>query len=88
MQVVPKRTNFPGMTRGRGRGGPRGGGRGGFVGGGGRGGGFGGPSFGPRGGGYEILIQLPSPLSLTSCFCLRHYYSTAFVSIIDFSHSD
>lgn len=46
-QVVPKRTNFPGMTRGRGRGGTRGG-RGGF---GGRGG-YGGPSYGPRGG-YE-----------------------------------
>ena len=39
-QVVPKRTNVPGMTRGRGRG--RGGGRGGF----GRGGG----GFPPRGG--------------------------------------
>lgn len=28
LQVVPKRTNVPGMTRGRGRGGMRGGGRG------------------------------------------------------------
>lgn len=48
LQVVPKRTNLPGMTRGRGRGGPRG--RGGF----GRGG-FpprgGGPAY--RGGGYR-----------------------------------
>ena len=41
LQVVPKRTNVPGMTRGRGRGGIRGGGRG-FAGG--RGG------FPPRGG--------------------------------------
>lgn len=61
-QVVPKRTNLPGMTRGRGRGGPRGpsrggypgGGRGGFggggYGGGGGGGGYGGGGFGsPRG---------------------------------------
>ncbi|KAH6674476.1 hypothetical protein BGZ60DRAFT_522929 [Tricladium varicosporioides] len=40
LKVVPKRTNLPGMTRGRGRGGMRGGGRGGF----GRGG------FPPRGG--------------------------------------
>lgn len=40
-QVVPKRTNLPGMTRGgRGRGAPRGGGRGGFP----RGG------YAPRGG--------------------------------------
>ncbi|KAH9233658.1 hypothetical protein K456DRAFT_53144 [Colletotrichum gloeosporioides 23] len=44
IKVVPKRTNVPGMSRGRGRGGFRGG-RGGF---GGRGGGF--P---PRGGGYR-----------------------------------
>ncbi|KAG9234373.1 hypothetical protein BJ875DRAFT_441325 [Amylocarpus encephaloides] len=46
LKVVPKRTNLPGMTRGRGRGGMRGGGRGGF----GRGG------FPPRGsyrGGYR-----------------------------------
>jgi polyadenylate-binding protein 2 len=43
IKVVPKRTNLPGMTRGRGgRGGPRGGGRGFY--GGGRGG------FPPRGG--------------------------------------
>ncbi|KAB5539416.1 hypothetical protein GE09DRAFT_317536 [Coniochaeta sp. 2T2.1] len=42
IKVVPKRTNLPGMTRGRGRGGMRGGGRGFF--GGGRGG------FPPRGG--------------------------------------
>ncbi|KAM0287235.1 hypothetical protein ACHAQH_000549 [Verticillium albo-atrum] len=44
IKVVPKRTNIPGMSRGRGRGGPRG--RGGF---GGRGG------FNPRGyrGGYR-----------------------------------
>lgn len=41
LQVDPKRTNLPGMTRGRGRGGMRGGGRG-F--GGGRG------SYPPRGG--------------------------------------
>ncbi|KAK4042619.1 Polyadenylate-binding protein 2 [Parachaetomium inaequale] len=45
IKVEPKRTNIPGMTRGRGRGGFRGGGRGGFMGG--RGGGFG------RGGGYR-----------------------------------
>jgi polyadenylate-binding protein 2 len=45
IKVEPKRTNIPGMSRGRGRGGYRGGGRGGF--GGGRGGGFG------RGGGYR-----------------------------------
>ncbi len=44
IKVEPKRTNIPGMTRGRGRGGFRGGGRG-FAGG--RGGGFG------RGGGYR-----------------------------------
>jgi len=61
LKVVPKRTNLPGMTRGRGgggRGGPRGG-RGGFGGGGyggppmgyGRGGGYGGGM--PRGGGYR-----------------------------------
>ncbi|KAK3216417.1 hypothetical protein GRF29_8g3252711 [Pseudopithomyces chartarum] len=53
--VVPKRTNLPGMSRGRG-GGRGGGGRGGFGGGrgspyGGRGGGYGGPP--PRGGGYR-----------------------------------
>ncbi|CAK4033091.1 RNA-binding domain-containing [Lecanosticta acicola] len=62
IKVVPKRTNLPGMTRGRGRGGgggPRGG-RGGFGGGfggpppmyGGRGG-HGGPPYPPRGGGYR-----------------------------------
>lgn len=45
IKVEPKRTNIPGMTRGRGRGGFRGGGRGGFDRG--RGGGFG------RGGGYR-----------------------------------
>ncbi|KAI1616891.1 hypothetical protein EDD37DRAFT_57433 [Exophiala viscosa] len=59
LKVVPKRTNLPGMGRGRGggggRGGPvRGGGRGGFGGrggmGGGYGGGFGGPRGSPRGG--------------------------------------
>ncbi|KAH8596364.1 hypothetical protein B0O99DRAFT_114031 [Bisporella sp. PMI_857] len=32
LKVVPKRTNVPGMTRGRGRGGMRGGGRGAFPG--------------------------------------------------------
>ncbi len=48
-QVVPKRTNLPGMTRG-GRGG-----RGVMRGGGGRGGGFGygRGGFAPRGGGYR-----------------------------------
>lgn len=46
IKVVPKRTNLPGMSRGRGRGGMRGG-RGGF----GRGGfGRGGGGFGFRGG--------------------------------------
>ena len=45
-QVVPKRTNVPGMTRGRGRGGPYRGGRGGGY----RGGGYGAP-YPPRGGG-------------------------------------
>ncbi|KAI9822740.1 MAG: Embryonic polyadenylate-binding protein 2-A [Thelocarpon impressellum] len=45
LKVVPKRTNVPGMTRGRGRGGFRGGGRGGSFP---RGGGY--P---PRGGGYR-----------------------------------
>lgn len=55
LQVVPKRTNLPGMTRGRGG---RGGGGGGFRGGrgggfGGRGGGgYGGAPYPPRGGGY------------------------------------
>ncbi|KAI9711098.1 MAG: hypothetical protein M1812_007292 [Candelaria pacifica] len=43
LKVVPKRTNLPGLTRGRGRGGPPRGGRGGF----GRGG------YPPRGGGYR-----------------------------------
>ncbi|KAJ9203930.1 hypothetical protein DTO166G4_8497 [Paecilomyces variotii] len=43
LKVVPKRTNLPGMSRGRGRGGPRGrGGRGGFP-----------PRGGYRGGGYR-----------------------------------
>ncbi|KAH8821031.1 hypothetical protein F5884DRAFT_766337 [Xylogone sp. PMI_703] len=42
LKVVPKRTNLPGMTRGRGRGGFRGGGRGGF--------GRGGFPYPPRGG--------------------------------------
>ncbi|KAF2692185.1 hypothetical protein K458DRAFT_449067 [Lentithecium fluviatile CBS 122367] len=54
LKVVPKRTNLPGMTRGRGRGGGRGGGHGGRGSpyGGGRGGGGGG--YGPpRGGGYR-----------------------------------
>jgi len=57
-QVVPKRTNLPGMSRGRGRGGRGGGGGGGGSYGGrgapygGRGGGGGG--YGPqRGGGYR-----------------------------------
>jgi len=48
LKVVPKRTNLPGMARGRGRGGGapfRGGGRGGH-----RGGGGGGAPFPPRGG--------------------------------------
>ncbi|KAL9109349.1 MAG: hypothetical protein Q9227_005979 [Pyrenula ochraceoflavens] len=49
-QVVPKRTNLPGMTRGRGRGGGGGGMRGGR--GYGRGGGYGSPRGG-RGGGYR-----------------------------------
>ncbi|KAK4158645.1 Polyadenylate-binding protein 2 [Cladorrhinum sp. PSN259] len=40
IKVEPKRTNLPGMTRGRGRGGFRGGGRGFFGGRGGGGGGF------------------------------------------------
>ncbi|KAK0733276.1 hypothetical protein B0T26DRAFT_9408 [Lasiosphaeria miniovina] len=48
IKVVPKRTNVPGMSRGRGRGGFRGGGRGGFFGGRGGGGGF--PTRGYRGG--------------------------------------
>jgi len=48
LKVVPKRTNLPGLTRGRGRGGPRGGGRGGF----GYGRGYGAP-YPPRGGGYR-----------------------------------
>jgi len=45
LKVVPKRTNLPGMTRGRGRGAPRGGrgfGRGGFP-----------PRGAYRGGGYR-----------------------------------
>ncbi|KAK0644499.1 hypothetical protein B0T16DRAFT_460546 [Cercophora newfieldiana] len=45
IKVTPKRTNIPGMSRGRGRGGFRGGGRGGYFGG--RGGGF------PPRGGYR-----------------------------------
>lgn len=62
LQVTPKRTNLPGMTRGRGRGGPGGPrGRGGPYGGGygapmyGGRGGFGPPGGGymPRGGGYR-----------------------------------
>lgn len=40
LKVVPKRTNIPGMTRGRGRGGPRGRG-------------YGGRGYPPRGGGYR-----------------------------------
>lgn len=56
-QVVPKRTNLPGMTRGRGgRGGgpPMRGGRGGFGGRGGYGGGgYGGGYGAPRGGGFR-----------------------------------
>ena len=45
IKVTPKRTNIPGMSRGRGRGGYRGGGRGSF------GGGFGGRGgYQPRGG--------------------------------------
>ena len=48
IKVEPKRTNIPGMTRGRGRGGFRGGGgRGGVFGGRGGGGGY------MRGGGYR-----------------------------------
>jgi len=47
-KVVPKRTNVPGMARGRGRGGAYRGGRGGGY----RGGGFGAP-YPPRGGGYR-----------------------------------
>ncbi|KAI9775843.1 MAG: cytoplasmic RNA-binding protein [Candelina submexicana] len=42
LKVVPKRTNLPGLTRGRGRGGPPRGGRGGFRG-----------NYPPRGGGYR-----------------------------------
>ncbi|KAK4126710.1 RNA-binding domain-containing protein [Parathielavia appendiculata] len=48
IKVEPKRTNIPGMSRGRGRSGFRGGGRGGFYGG--RGGGYG---YSVRGGGYR-----------------------------------
>ncbi|KAL3424319.1 RNA recognition domain-containing protein [Phlyctema vagabunda] len=52
LKVVPKRTNLPGMTRGRGRGGmSRGPGRGGYGGRGGGGGGF--PSRGSYRGGYR-----------------------------------
>ncbi|TKX18611.1 polyadenylate-binding protein [Elsinoe australis] len=68
IKVTPKRTNLPGMTRGRGRGGggfPRGG-RGGGFGygappyGGGRGGYGGGPGgYAPRGGGYGSLFFYP-----------------------------
>ncbi|KIW31941.1 uncharacterized protein PV07_03527 [Cladophialophora immunda] len=58
LKVVPKRTNLPGMTRGRGRGGPARGARGSFGGRGGFGGGYGGfagggygaPRGAPRGG--------------------------------------
>ena len=46
VQVVPKRTNLPGLSRGRGRGGMRGG-RGPYYGG---RGGFGPPPYGGRGG--------------------------------------
>ncbi|PNS13986.1 hypothetical protein CAC42_6499 [Sphaceloma murrayae] len=73
IKVTPKRTNLPGMTRGRGRGGGGGGGfprgRGGFGGGygappyggrGGYGGGGGGGGYGgPRGGGYGPLFFPP-----------------------------
>jgi len=45
LKVVPKRTNLPGMARGRGRGGGYRGGRGSYR------GGYGGPP--PRGGGYR-----------------------------------
>ncbi|KAI9787793.1 MAG: cytoplasmic RNA-binding protein [Peltula sp. TS41687] len=48
LKVVPKRTNVPGMTRGRG-----GGGRGGFRGGRGGYGGYGRGGYPPRGGGYR-----------------------------------
>lgn len=51
IKVTPKRTNVPGMSRGRGRGGFRGGGRG-FRGGGGFRGGFRGAGRGGRGRGY------------------------------------
>ncbi|CAP61689.1 uncharacterized protein PODANS_4_2600 [Podospora anserina S mat+] len=54
IKVEPKRTNLPGMSRGRGRGGYRGGGRGGFGGFGRGGGGFGrGGGGGFYGGGYR-----------------------------------
>ncbi|EON62810.1 hypothetical protein W97_02035 [Coniosporium apollinis CBS 100218] len=48
LKVVPKRTNLPGLTRGRGRGGPPRGGRGGSHYGG--RGGYGPPPYAPRGG--------------------------------------
>jgi len=47
IKVVPKRTNIPGMSRGRGRGSFRGGGRGGYF------GGRGGGGYMPRGGVYR-----------------------------------
>lgn len=53
IKVVPKRTNLPGMTRGRGGRGGGAGGRGGRGGFGRGGGGFGGGYGAPRGGGYR-----------------------------------
>ncbi|KAF4551820.1 RNA recognition motif-containing protein 1 [Elsinoe fawcettii] len=70
IKVTPKRTNLPGMTRGRGRGGGggfRGGRGGGGFGygappyGGGRGGGYGGGGYAPRGGGYDRFFFQPTP---------------------------
>ncbi|PBP18962.1 hypothetical protein BUE80_DR010232, partial [Diplocarpon rosae] len=64
--VVPKRTNIPGMTRGRGRGGMRGGGRG-YAGGRGgyppaRGGGYRGGYRGNRGRGFTPYSgRFPAP---------------------------
>ncbi|CAL3967617.1 unnamed protein product [Diplocarpon coronariae] len=81
LKVVPKRTNVPGMTRGRGRGGMRGGGRG-YPGGRGgyspRGGGYRGGYRGNRGRGFTPYVRArlpracphcPESSALTSCPC-------------------
>ncbi|KAG8622777.1 hypothetical protein KVT40_009288 [Elsinoe batatas] len=86
IKVTPKRTNLPGMTRGRGRGGGSGGGfRGGRGGGGfgygappyggGRGGGYGGGGgYPPRGGGQDLShTYYALIISRANAYDLRRY---------------